>query len=280
MGTECFNGKNNDIDIKITSFREKKVNYPQKSNNLEYHPKSQRNEYKPIHYQSHFQEHSYTVYQKPQNYYSTENVKKTLLNKSRSNSLKLINNGKQKKIYNFTNEELEDQVNDILRIRIPFFENSILKTLSAFTFLSGNGPYHEGLMFFTTNKNFYIAQSYPITFVKVYDFYKGISEIVSFNNINKQAKKYVISEIYCPQEPITLHNVLNIINTLPNKYNLLNDNCQDFCNNILNILNKNFKIEKEIKPNATKINFLKMQKKTYNVPNYKPYSNSGRFNNL
>ena len=244
MGTECFNGKNNDIDIKITSFREKKVNYPQKSNNLEYHPKSQRNIYKPLHYQTHFQEHSYTVYQKPQNYYSTENSKKTLLNKSRSNSLKLINNGKQKQIYNFTNEELEDQVNDILRIRIPFFENSILKTLSAFTFLSGNGPYHEGLMFFTTNKNFYVAQSYPITFVKVYDFYKGIAEIVSFNNINKQAKKYVISEIYCPQEPITLHNVLNIINTLPNKYNLLNDNCQDFCNNILHILNKNFKIEK------------------------------------
>ena len=280
MGTECLNGKNNDIDIKITSFKEKKVNYPKKVTKLEYHQKLKQTVYEPIHYQTNFQKHSY--YQNRQNYYSREDIKKTLPNTSRSNSLKLINYGKQKKIYNFTNEELEDQVNDILRIRIPFFENSILKTLSAFTFLSGNGPYHEGLMFFTTNKNFYVAQSYPITFVKVFNFYKGIAEIVSFNNINKQSKKYIISEIYCPQEPITLHNVLNIIKALPNKYNLLNDNCQDFCNNILNILNKNFKIEKEIKPNATKINFLKMQKKIepFNIPYYKPYSNTGRFSKL
>lgn len=200
----------------------------------------------------------------------------------RSNSLKIIDAQKPKRIHKFTREELEDEINDILRIRIPFFENDILKTISAFTFLSGNGPYHEGLMFFTTNKNFYIAQSYPITFVKVYDFHKGISEIVSFNNINKKAKKYSISEIYCPQEPITLYDVLNIINNLPNKYNLLNENCQDFCNNVLEILNKKFKIEIENGPNITKINFLKMQKKIkpYCIPNNKPYYNSGRFDNL
>lgn len=66
-------------------------------------------------------------------------------------------------------------------------------------------------MFFTTNKNFYIAQSYPITFIRVSDYFKGITEIISFNNLNKESKKYSISEIYCPQEPITLYDVLNII---------------------------------------------------------------------
>ena len=185
----------------------------------------------------------------------------------------------KKQIHKFTNEELQDQVNDILRIRIPFFENRILKTLSTFTFLSGNGPFHEGLMFFTTNKNFYIAQSYPITFIKVYDFFNGVKEIVSFNNLNKNSKKYQISEIYCPQEPITLNDVLNIINSLPNKYNLLNDNCQDFCNNVLNALKKDFNIEMDDNKNITKINFIKKQKKNiFKTANYK--FSSGRFDNL
>ena len=170
-----------------------------------------------------------------------------------------------------------------MRIRIPFFNNDILKTISAFTFLSGNGPYHEGLMFFTTNKNFYIAQSYPITFIKVYDFYAGISEIISFNNLNSGSKKYNIPEIYMPQQRITLFNVLNIINNIPNSYNLLNDNCQDFCNNILESLQNKYRIDIDDSPSKEKLNFLKkQQKKTkgHLIPNNRIYLyGSGRFNN-
>ena len=179
----------------------------------------------------------------------------------RSNSLILKDGDKKKRIYKFSREELEDEINDILVIRIPFFENNILKTLSSFTFLSGNGPYHEGLMFFTTNKNFYIAQSYPITFIKVYDFYAGISEIISFNNLNSNSKKYSIPEIYMPQQKITLFNVLNIINNLPNKYDLLIENCQNFCNNILETLKNKYRIDLDDNPSKEKINFLKNQQK-------------------
>jgi hypothetical protein len=200
----------------------------------------------------------------------------------RSNSLKIIDKERQKRIQKFTRDELEDEINDILRIRIPFFENDILKTLSAFTFLSGNGPYHEGLMFFTTNKNFYIAQSYPITFIKVYDFYAGISEIISFNNINSNSKKYNIPEIYMPQQRITLFNVLNIINNMPNRYNLINENCQNFCNTILESLQSKYRIELDDKPSNEKINFLKKQQKKmkgYNIPYNKiPMYGSGRLN--
>ena len=120
-------------------------------------------------------------------------------------------------------------------------------------------------MFFTTRKNFYIAQSYPITFIKVIDFNGGISELISFNNFNRTSKKYIISEIYSPQEPIPLSYILKIINDLPNKYNLLNDNCQDFCNNILEALNKNFKIDMDDNTNIEKINFLKKQKGNTNT---------------
>ncbi len=200
----------------------------------------------------------------------------------RSNSLILKDSDKKKRIYKFTREELEDEINDILVIRIPFFENNILKTLSSFTFLSGNGPYHEGLMFFTTNKNFYIAQSYPITFIKVYDFYAGISEIISFNNLNSNSKKYSIPEIYMPQQKITLFNVLNIINNLPNKYDLLIENCQNFCNNILETLKNKYRIDLDDNPSKEKINFLKNQHKNRkgNMIPFKKTSiyASGRFN--
>ena len=200
----------------------------------------------------------------------------------RSNSFILKDGDKKKRIYKFSREELEDEINDILVIRIPFFENSILKTLSSFTFLSGNGPYHEGLMFFTTNKNFYIAQSYPITFIKVYDFYAGISEIISFNNLNSNSKKYSIPEIYMPQQKITLFNILNIINNLPNKYDLLIENCQNFCNNILETLKNKYRIDLDDNPSKEKINFLKNQQKNRkgNMIPFKKTSiyASGRFN--
>ena len=279
MGTECLIGNNKDNDLQIQSINHKKYSSNMQINKKIKHNSSQ-NIKEPIHYKTQFQEQGYSLSPNSDfNLYNNKIYSKTLQSKSTSNS-NIIDYDKDKKIHNFTNEELQDQVNDILRIRIPFFDNRILKTLSAFTFLSGNGPFHEGLMFFTTNKNFYIAQSYPITFIKVFDFFNGLKEIISFNNINKNSRKYQISEIYCPQEPITLYNVLNIINNLPNKYNLLNVNCQNFCNNILNALNKNFKIEKDDNKNATKINFIKKQKNIniFKTPNYK--FNSGRFDNL
>ena len=286
MGGECLNGNHKDFDLAVNTTRSSKTNNNiqynilQKSNN--FRQNSSKNIYESKHFDTYYQQRNKIFNQNSISYYEYHNkINKTISNKERANSFKMNNSGKQKKIHNFTREELQDQVNDILRIRIPFFENNILKTISSFTFLSGNGPYHEGLMFFTTNKNFYIAQSYPITFIKVYDYFKGIMEIVSFNNINKNSKKYNISEVYTPQEPITLYDVLKIIKSLPNKYNLLNDNCQNFCNNILETLNNNFKMEKE-KPNNTKINFLKNQttNRGSNIPKYKTIYHSVRFDNF
>ncbi len=283
MGAECLNGHNKDIDLSDKSSRVKTIDYSSQARYEDYGQHSFRNINESYHYQTHFQDYNRNeIYHESVPNNRKKNLKKFEI-KPRSNSLKLINNGKQKNIQNFSYAELQDQVNDILRIRIPFFENNILKALSSFTFLSGNGPYHEGLMFFTTNKNFYIAQSYPITFIKVSDFNKGILNIVSFNNINKNSRVYRISEIYVPQEPITLSDILNIINDLPNKYNLINDNCQNFCNNIINTLNINFKMEKDELPNPTKINFLKNQRniKVYNnIPHNKFSNNSTRFAHL
>ena len=276
MGTECFNynDKEKDLLVKKNSQENQDKNNFQTINLI--NNERQKNLYKLS-----------KPYLDDNNAYSSlftntfnNNIQSTL--GKRSNSFRIIDQEKQKRIHKFTREELEDEVNDILRIRIPFFENNILKTLSAFTFLSGNGPYHEGLMFFTTNKNFYIAQSYPITFIKVYDFYAGISEIISFNNLNSSSKKYTIPEIYMPQQKITLFNILNIINNLPNSYNLLNDNCQNFCNNILESLQNKYNIEIDNEPSKEKINFLRKQQKNtkaYLIPHSTPsLYGSGRFN--
>ena len=283
MGIECFNGQNKDKDLPTESPKQKNIN-PKITNykNYQYNYYHIKNNSKYNKTYTQIEGYNTLNNQNSTEYYANHKINKTIPQNNKSNSYKLINSGRQKNIHNFTYEELQDQVNDILRIRIPFFENSILKTLSSFTILSGNGPYHEGLMFFTTNKNFYIAQSYPITFIRVFDYFHGIKEIISFNNINKQSKKYHISEIYCPQEPITLYDVLNIINNLPNKYNLLNENCQNFCSNILKALTSNFQIEMDDKNNVTKIDFLKKQRnyRSYKIPHNKGFYNNSRFDNI
>ena len=285
MGNECFNWISNDKDILVKNKKtseEKEINEIQTISHLD----SYRNNIKynikipPNNINNCFDfQNSSRGFNNNMEIYNNKQQKATL--GKRSNSFRIIDYEKQRRIQKFTRDELEDEINDILRIRIPCFENDILKTLSAFTFLSGNGPYHEGLMFFTTNKNFYIAQSYPITFIKVYDFYAGISEIISFNNLNSNSKKYNIPEIYMPQQRITLFNVLNIINNMPNRYNLINENCQNFCNTILESLQNKYRIELDDKPSSEKINFLRKQQKQlkgYNIPyNKMSLYGSGRF---
>ena len=283
MGNNCFNWITSDKDLQLQKKTfEEDFNSEIKtiSNYDKYASKTNINEKN----QSKDIENSFltpNISNKYNNNMSIKNIPIIHMTK-RSNSLILKDGDKKKRIYKFSREELEDEINDILVIRIPFFENNILKTLSSFTFLSGNGPYHEGLMFFTTNKNFYIAQSYPITFIKVYDFYAGISEIISFNNLNSNSKKYSIPEIYMPQQKITLFNVLNIINNLPNKYDLLIENCQNFCNNILETLKNKYRIDLDDNPSKEKINFLKNQQKNRkrNMIPFKKTSiyASGRFN--
>ena len=286
MGNECFNWIKSDKDIFIKNKKtseEKEINEFKTINNFERHENNNK-------YNINISSNNIINCFDNTNSSRGIDIDMKIYNNSqqqpakgkRSNSLSIIDKERQKRIQKFTRDELEDEINDILRIRIPFFENDILKTLSAFTFLSGNGPYHEGLMFFTTNKNFYIAQSYPITFIKVYDFYAGISEIISFNNINSNSKKYNIPEIYMPQQRITLFNVLNIINNMPNRYNLINENCQNFCNTILESLQSKYRIELDDKPSNEKINFLKKQQKKmkgYNIPYNKiPLYSSERLN--
>ena len=142
-------------------------------------------------------------------------------------------NRKRKYLTDFTPLDFCDEISKIFKIRIPFFENSPLQAISNISYLTGNGPYHEGIIFLSKSYNYYIAQSYPITFVKVKNFSQGISDIISFNNFNNTSHSYKIPEIYYPTLPITIIDIYEIINSLPNKYHIFTENCQNFVNKII-----------------------------------------------
>ena len=177
--------------------------------------------------------------------------------------------GKRKYLTDFTPLDFCDEILKIYKIRIPFFDSAALQTISNISYLTGNGPYHEGLIFQSKNNNFYIAQSYPITFVKVKNFSQGISDIISFNNFNNTSRSYKIPEIYLPTLPITVIDIYEIINKLPNQYHIFTENCQNFVNNIIEYLKNKYNIlvennPKKIEEFLSDINLKKNNKNSSN----------------
>ena len=156
--------------------------------------------------------------------------------------------GKRKYLTDFTPLEFCDEITKIFKIRIPFFDSTPLQTISNISYITGNGPYHEGIIFLSKSYNYYIAQSYPITFVKVKNFAQGISDIISFNNFNNTSHSYKIPEIYFPTLPITIIDIYEIISKLPNQYHILTENCQNFVNNIVEALKEKYHVIVENDP--------------------------------
>ena len=75
--------------------------------------------------------------------------------------------GLEVKIEELTEEEGKDTLTNVLRLRVPFFDNNFFQILSNITYITGNGPFHEGLIFHTSKGLYYIAQTYPVTFISV-----------------------------------------------------------------------------------------------------------------
>ena len=185
-----------------------------------------------------------------ENYMTLKDPTKTRIDINRNQYIftNINKRGKRKYLTDFTPLEFCDEILKIFKIRIPFFDSTPLQTISNISYLTGNGPYHEGLIFLSKSYNYYIAQSYPITFVKVKNFSQGISDIISFNNFNNESHSYKIPEIYYPTLPITIIDIYEIINKLPNQYHILTENCQNFVNNIIEGLKDKYHIITEKEP--------------------------------
>jgi hypothetical protein len=137
-------------------------------------------------------------------------------------------------LYLFKNEtEENDVVKQIIRIKVPLSDNAGVHFIQKAVLITGNSPNHEGLIIITKLNKIYVAQVYPITFIQVDSYEKGIDEIKNFCPTNKNSKKYKIKDIWEPTEKITLISLKNFIKKLPNKYDILRENCQNFCKNII-----------------------------------------------
>ena len=137
------------------------------------------------------------------------------------------------KIEELTEEEGNDILQDVLRLRVPFFDNTTLQILSNITYLTGNGPFHEGLIFESKRGLYYIAQTYPVTFVSVQSLHQAVKEIISFCQFNQDSHEYKVTNSYSPTKLVTISDIVAIIKTMPNEYNILGENCQKFSEKIV-----------------------------------------------
>ncbi len=144
------------------------------------------------------------------------------------------NSGLEVQIEELTEEEGQDILEDVLRLRVPFFDNLTLQILSNITYITGNGPFHEGLIFISKKGLYYIAQTYPVTFISVNSLDQAVKEIISFCQFNQNSHQFKVTESYSPTKVVTISDIVAMIKTMPNEYNILGENCQKFCEKIVN----------------------------------------------
>ena len=158
-----------------------------------------------------------------------------------SNMQSIAHSGLQVNIDDLSIEESSDHLKTVLRIRVPFFDNPTIQTLANVTYITGNGPFHEGLIFETNNGTYYIAQTYPVTFIMVNSLMEAVKEIVSFCQFNPSSNQYEIYNSYYPTKMVTVSDIKDIVKTMPNEYNIITENCQKFCQKIIASLNLQIK---------------------------------------
>ena len=106
-----------------------------------------------------------------------------------------------------------------MRLQVPFFDNSTLQALSNITYITGNGPFHEGLIFESRKGCYYIAQTYPVTFISVNSLDQAVKEIVSFCQFNQHSHQFKVTNQYCPTKLVTISDIVAVVRTMPNEYN-------------------------------------------------------------
>ena len=148
----------------------------------------------------------------------------------------LTESGLEVNIDKLSFEDATDILTSVMRLRVPFFDNHAIQTLANITYVTGNGPFHEGLIFQTRKGIYYIAQTYPVTFIMVNSFNDAIKEIVSFCQYNPLSHQYKITNSYYPTTLVTVSGIAAIVKTMPNCYNILDENCQKFCQKIISSL--------------------------------------------
>ena len=152
---------------------------------------------------------------------------------SSSNSSNSVHRAEEGKDINIDENDLNDTVKMISRIEIPANNDNNAQTncniLGKLFF--GSKFTHDGLLIETNSNKYFICQTYPIQFKKCNNYDDAIGEIKSYWKINNDA----IYNIYWQYvyDNITIKKIKNIVENLPNYYDLFTYNCQHFCTKIL-----------------------------------------------
>ena len=152
---------------------------------------------------------------------------------SSSNSSNSAHRKGERKDIDIDENDLNDTIKMISRIEIPAENNKYAQ--KGFNFFGklfvGSKFTHDGLLIETNSNKYFICQTYPIQFKKCNNYKDAIEEIKSYwqinnNAIHNQNGQYVYDNI-------TIKKIKNIVENLPNYYDLFTYNCQHFCTKIL-----------------------------------------------
>ncbi len=152
---------------------------------------------------------------------------------SSSNSSNSAHRKGERKDIDIDENDLNDTIKKISRIEIPANnDNNAQKDLNFLGKLFVGSKFtHDGLLIETNSNKYFICQTYPIQFKKCNNYKDAIEEIKSYwqinnNAIHNQNGQYVYDNI-------TIKKIKNIVENLPNYYDLFTYNCQHFCTKIL-----------------------------------------------
>ena len=121
--------------------------------------------------------------------------------------------GLEVKIEELTEEEGKDTLTNVLRLRVPFFDNNFFQILSNITYITGNGPFHEGLIFHTSKGLYYIAQTYPVTFISVENLDRAVKEILSFCQFNQHSHEFKVKKSILKYNSHKIFDLINFYKT-------------------------------------------------------------------
>jgi len=152
---------------------------------------------------------------------------------SSSDSVNSTHRSEESKDISIEDNDLNDSIKSIWRIEIPATnERSGSETLNILgKVFTGSKFTHDGLLIMTKSDKYFVCQTYPIQFKKCSSFDDAVGKIKSRWSINKNAiHNQYGQEIY---DNITISKIKNIVENLPNYYDLFTYNCQHFCTKIL-----------------------------------------------
>jgi len=156
--------------------------------------------------------------------------------KSSSNSINSAHRKGERKDIDIDENDLNDTIKKISRIEIPANnDNDTQKHNDVIALMFVGSKFtHDGLLIETNSNKYFICQTYPIQFKKCNNYDDAIEKIKSCWGINNDAIYNIYGQyVY---DNITIKKIKNIVENLPNYYDLFTYNCQHFCTKILRSL--------------------------------------------